>query len=452
MNVSRNPWAGLPLFVACSLVACSSSEGGAKNQPAEDGGVPEGDGGKVPAAEPCVADESGPVPQDRCTTDPEDTSMPQCFTWVKVEPPGAKCSDGSQYKFFVSYSNTSNDLVVSLEPGGACWDYESCSGAGGIRGAANPNGLEDNHMGLYGNLPHMTHADVNPIKDWNKVFVSYCTGDVHSGNNEMTYENPAGGEPLHFLHHGHDNVMKVIAWLKQTFTSVPKFMVTGCSAGGAGALINYHFFREGMGDQAQCGYLLDDSGPIFHSDGPSKDVHAKIRSSWNVDPILESLDGKIPVKIDDLKKDFGLINVALAKMYPSDRLALTAYRMDFNYSLYSYQRFFPGSTEEDIHAFWWKDMQGLMKTFDEYPNMAYFIPYFRNDNCSHCVSIPPLSHLDQLLTNPWYGSEIQAKGIDLKQYTIDLLDPTKPLESYVEELQASEGFTPEESTKCMEGG
>lgn len=34
------------------------------------------------------------------------------------------------------------------------------------------------------------------------------------------------------------------------------------------------------------------------------------------------------------------------------RLSLVAYRMDFNYSLYSYQRFFSGSTEADIYAKW----------------------------------------------------------------------------------------------------
>ena len=60
-------------------------------------------------------------------------------TWLKVEPPGVVCGNNSQYKFFVNYSNTTDNLVVVFEPGGACWDYDSCAGRNGIRGAANPS-------------------------------------------------------------------------------------------------------------------------------------------------------------------------------------------------------------------------------------------------------------------------------------------------------------------------
>src|ERR1041384_2991915 len=70
------------------------------------------------------------------------------FTWQKVELPGTTCGNGSQYKMFVNFSNTSDNLVVVLEPGGACWDYNSCTGKNGIRGAANVNGLADNHTML----------------------------------------------------------------------------------------------------------------------------------------------------------------------------------------------------------------------------------------------------------------------------------------------------------------
>ena len=54
-------------------------------------------------------------------------------TWIKVEPPGVTCGDGSPYKMFVNYSNQSDNLVVVFEPGGACWDYDSCAGRNGIR-------------------------------------------------------------------------------------------------------------------------------------------------------------------------------------------------------------------------------------------------------------------------------------------------------------------------------
>src|SRR5262249_23244602 len=154
----------------------------------------------------------------------------------------------------------------------------------------------------------------NPARDYNMVFVPYCTGDIHSGNNVKMYsgEGDSGPETITFHHAGHANTVAVVDWVKQHFSTVPKLLVTGCSAGGAGAIINYYFVREGLGKNVQCGYLLDDSGPIMHSTGPSKELHDQVRAAWNVDPILDSLEGKIPVKISALKQDFGLLNSALA--------------------------------------------------------------------------------------------------------------------------------------------
>ncbi len=106
-------------------------------------------------------------------------------TWEKIELPGTLCGNGSQYKFWVNYSNTSDNLVVVLEPGGACWDYDSCTGANGIRGAANPDGLADDHYQLAPFIsPFLNRSSMTPTRrrDWNFVYVPYCTGDVHTGN------------------------------------------------------------------------------------------------------------------------------------------------------------------------------------------------------------------------------------------------------------------------------
>lgn len=411
----------------------------------------------------CKPDESGAVPTDRCTDDPTKVTatLPQCKTWIKVEPPGAICGDGSQYKFFVSYSSTSNNVMIDFEPGGACWDYDSCSGKTGIRGAANPNGIPDDHMGTLGLMPLLNSNPVdpttNPALEYNKIFVSYCTGDIHTGNKTTTYTSPDGLDSLTYHHAGHANTMAVVDWVKSKFANIPKLLVTGCSAGGAGSLLNYGFIRLGLGTQAQCGYLLDDSGPIFHNNGPSAPVEAKIREAWNTDSVVDLVN--LPIDKEAIKNDPGLINIAVAKSSPQDRITFTAFRMDFNYSLYSYQRFFPGSTEAQIHAYFWQDLQGIMKDYDQYENMAYFIPYFRSDNCSHCVSIPPIGNppdepLDPTaaLNTPWKGSEIQAKNVNLLDFTRVLLDNKQALHSYVEDVQPNESFIPAVSNSCMAGG
>jgi hypothetical protein len=356
---------------------------------------------------------------------------------------------------------------VNFEPGGACWDYDSCSGAGGVRGAANPNGIPDDHMSNYQYLNLLRRTSDNPAQNYNMVFVSYCTGDVHIGNAVTTYTSPGpvdggtgdgGTAEIVYNHAGHANTLAVIDWLKTTFTTVPKLLVTGCSAGGAGSTLSYAFIRKGLGSSVQCSYLLDDSGPIFHSGGPSMQLDETIRAAWNTDAVLDTLDGQLPISVGDIKNDYGLINVAIAQKYPSDRLSLSAFRMDFNYSLYSYQRFFPGSTEAQIHALFWQDLQALMTTYDAQPNLAYYLPFFRSDNCSHCVSIPPIGNPPleptddtKVLNQPWLGSGIAADMIDLKQFSVDLLDDTKPLKSYVEAVQ-NEDFTPAVAAACMQGG
>jgi len=444
--------------------ACSSSDNGTASQGGDAGGdaTPSDAGGGKGTFEACTPDESAKVPDDRCTTDPTNTALPQCGQWVKVELPGLVCGDGSQFKFFVNYSNKSNNVEINFEPGGACWDYDSCSGNGGIRGAANPHGISDDHMSTYSFLNLLRRdTDQNPAQDYNMVFVSYCTGDIHTGDNVATYSGTtdAGPQTMTFHHEGHKNTLAVVDWMKKKFTAVPKLLVTGCSAGGAGAILNYHSIRTGLGSNVQCSYMLDDSGPIFHSDGPSKQLLDKIRTSWNTDAVLDSYEGQLPIQVADLKVDPGLISQAIAQKYPHDRLSLVAYRMDLNYSLYSYQRFFPGSTEADIHAKWWLDLQETIKVYDSVPNLSYYFPFFRSDNCSHCVSIPPIGNpplepldVQKVENTPWSGTEIPEMQIDLKQFSIDLLDDKKSLKSYVQSVKSDESFIPTVSASCMEGG
>jgi hypothetical protein len=280
------------------------------------------------------------------------------------------------------------------------------------------------------------------------IFVAYCTGDVHSGSQVAQYTGP-NGESLTYRHVGHDNTTAIIDWAKPRFSDIPKLLVTGYSAGGIGGLQNYHYIRKGL-PGAQCGYLLNDSGPAFHSDGASRQVQDATRAAWGADALLDQLKGELPADIDDLKADVGLINTVLADKYPSDRLSMTVYEMDLNYSLYSYERFFPGSDEARVHEMWSAELATLLQTFDSRPNLAYYVPYFRSDNCSHCVSIPPVDHdVSVILATPWLGTEIERDQVNLRNFVELLIDDARPLRSYHEDPQPSEQFTPEQVMKCM---
>ncbi len=391
----------------------------------------------------CLPDESGPVPE-----------RPSYGNWRKIELPDTFCSNGSQYKFFVNYSKSSNNLLIMFEPGGACWDYPSCSGESGILGAANPDGIPDTHMlmwdmayPLFGGI-----ADPNSVaKNWNKVFFPYCTGDIFSGSRVATYTSDDGQNTIEYRHVGNDNMLEIIPWLNEKFEDVPRMLVGGCSAGGTGSLVNYLFLREGI-EGVQCGYLMDDSGPIFSSNGPSADLHAMIRESWGLEPILAGMEDWLDSEVvADIQDDLGAINTALADRFPQDRLSIVYFRLDLNYSRYSYERFFDFPPAEDIHAMWWEDTEVLMEMYETRDNLSYFIPYYRSDNCSHCLSIVPTDHIPDVLLGAggYMGTEIQEEDMNLRKFINHLLDNETPLNSYLESEQEDEAFSEAAAASCM---
>jgi hypothetical protein len=338
--------------------------------------------------------------------------------WLIVEPEGAVCGNGSQYRFFVNYSDVSNDLVVAFEPGGACWDYESCTGKNGIRGAANVDGIPDLHMDVNQFIVpffQRAYTDYNVTHDWNLVYVPYCTGDVHGGNAVAVYSDPDGeDDDITFHHSGHANVMAVIDWLAQEFEDVPRLLATGCSAGGAGATINYYFLRSGL-PRVGRGFLLADSGPIMPTPSYSEPLHNKVYESWNVESMLDLL----PAGFDP--GNFGSINHVIADAFPDDRLVTTYFRRDYNFTLYSYERFYDFPPKEEIMDMWWEDTQKLVAMYEERENLAYYIPYWRALNDSHCTTLISFA-----------GSGMEEHGIELEDYVRDLLDERVPLASYVE--------------------
>lgn len=316
------------------------------------------------------------------------------FTWQKVEPPGAVCGNGSQYKFFVRQTGSPNVLFF-FEGGGACWDYDTCSGRAGVLGAANPNGITDDYMqqftaqyvspivnGADPGLPFRSRTDL-PTKDWNIVYLPYCTGDVHVGNNVKTYADPTGAQPpLSWHHNGYNNTMAAVNHAHALFPNVQKLLVTGFSAGGTATSAAYYFVRQGMNPQK--GYFLNDSGPIYpaaSATSNSKPLHNTIRQSWALDSVFSQLPSTFN------PNDMGTINGMVAQAFPTDQLAYTAYTRDYNYSRFSYERFYSPNDQEAVLARWKQDQDALVNQLKNYSNFSYFIPHHREINASHCSTI-----------------------------------------------------------------
>jgi hypothetical protein len=318
------------------------------------------------------------------------------YNWQRVALPGTVCGNGSQYKFWYYDSPTSNNMVVMFEGGGACWDYDTCSGRAGVLGASNPNGLADNYMttmmakyvspivnGADPGLPFRAKKNI-ATNGWDVVYMPYCTGDVHTGNATATYTDPTGANPpIVWRHAGYNNTVAAANFLHGRFPTIGKLLVTGFSAGGVGTATRYYTMRRTLLPTVK-GYSLNDSGPLFPAPNASYKsylLHKKIEVSWN----LPSLYALFPASFNPA--DYGSATRALAIEFPSDLHAYTGYSSDYNFSRFSYERFYPGITQAQVLANWRQDQANLVGQMNLYTNFSWHIPWHRPLNDSHCSSI-----------------------------------------------------------------
>ncbi len=138
-----------------------------------------------------------------------------------------RCSDGSDYRIYARRGDSPN-LVVYFAGGGACWDEKTCS---------RPITITDFSGYYYPFIWEIVRASAdgilsaengdNPFRDWNEVYVPYCTGDFDIGQTAATY-SPS----VTIDHVGQQNVSEALAWVYKTFPQPPKLLISGASAGG----------------------------------------------------------------------------------------------------------------------------------------------------------------------------------------------------------------------------
>jgi hypothetical protein len=142
------------------------------------------------------------------------------------------CMNGSPYAYFAK-RGTVNKLLVYYQGGGACWENLTCS-APVCDTNVNPAG-GDNPNNQSTGFADMDNP-ANPFRDWNVVFVSYCSCDVHYGDAAQDY---SGIFPtIHVEHRGYHNARVVEKWTREHFVNPEEIFVTGSSAGAYGAWFN----------------------------------------------------------------------------------------------------------------------------------------------------------------------------------------------------------------------
>lgn len=172
--------------------------------------------------------------------DREGLIPPKWDEWSYQEIPGAVCADGSQAGIGYSWHRDATELVIYLSAGGGCWNTENCfkkpqsvylTGFNETTFMKEKRGSLSDHILIVSRLPKWD----NPWKRANYLFVPYCSGDFHAGNNTVTYE----GAPAPIHHRGANNFKKILDWAARSAPNMEEVWISGTSAGCYGAVLNY---------------------------------------------------------------------------------------------------------------------------------------------------------------------------------------------------------------------
>jgi hypothetical protein len=156
--------------------------------------------------------------------------------WTIIKTDGV-CSAGTPHQFYVKRSLKSNKLLIYFNGGGACWFGEQCN----LKSEPNTHypfaDMKENDPRLAKGIFELDNSE-NPFKDYNMVFLPYCTGDVHVGGGKRTYtytDKEGKTVEVPTFHVGYKNSMTVLDWVYDNFKSPQSILVAGSSAGAIGS-------------------------------------------------------------------------------------------------------------------------------------------------------------------------------------------------------------------------
>ena len=315
--------------------------------------------------------------------------MPSCSGGPQ-EVPGSPLPVPSdpQYYFFIQAGNP-NKILIGLDGGGACWDAATCIGSPlSDFGSTYTVALDEtparlaNAEGVFdSNNPD------NPFHNYTKVFIPYCSGDVHWGSNDKLYvlNTPAGPIPWIIHHRGLDNFLGVLDWLQKNgrkeyrvdFDRARDITVTGASAGGYGANVAFAYVAE-MSPRARLNLVSDAAiGVLTQSFYETAIYNPSDRGSesWGVDGSLPAwVPGFETILEDNYAYPNGFLPsvfAALAGYKPDARMASVTTNLDVvQIGFYSLMRETPPAA---VALDWYLGMKAITLATSSLPNYRFFI-------------------------------------------------------------------------------
>lgn len=221
------------------------------------------------------------------------------LTWTTVRSTGTVCGNAGEAGFVVNPSPTSKGLLIYFSGGGACFSQSDCT-------ASLLGGFSDNQgVALASGRALFDRTDAaNPFADWDFVFVPYCTGDFHAGDNVPSYG---------VRHRGYSNMVAHLETIVPTFCDADHVVVTGTSAGGYGALLNYAHIHAHY-DNIPVD-LVSDSGPFLTPAYMSLSFQDLLEDSWQ-------FRQHFPSSCQGCDGGGHALYTHLAERWPEDRLSV----------------------------------------------------------------------------------------------------------------------------------
>ena len=222
------------------------------------------------------------------------------------------CSRGTPWVFFVK-RGTVNKTLMYYQGGGACWDHTTCT----FPTYKVSAGASDNPANASSGFANLNNPD-NPFKDWNAVFVPYCTGDIHWGDAVQDYKQ--GQLSVTIRHKGFVNAQVAEKWAREHFVDPDQVFVTGSSAGAYGAIVNSLSLQEKVWPSADFAVLGDAGNGVITQDFLVNDL-----GKWGIEQNLPDWIPGLQVPLTELS--IAELYTDSALFYPTHRFAnyATAY-------------------------------------------------------------------------------------------------------------------------------
>ncbi|MEZ5571813.1 MAG: pectin acetylesterase-family hydrolase [Halioglobus sp.] len=179
---------------------------------------------------------------------------------------GPICGDGSAYSM-ATRDQGSEDLMIFLEGGGACWS-DFCFFINSVTPGIPQDGLLD------------TARVNNPVKDWSVAYVPYCDGSLLAGDVDVDSD---GDGNIDRFQHGLQNLSAALDVTVRTFPAPRRILLAGQSGGALGTIFALPMVRH-MYPGVPID-VLNDSGVGVLKPGKPEFLH-QIVAEWNLSAFI----------------------------------------------------------------------------------------------------------------------------------------------------------------------